>query len=540
MKCSRAVSALFALAFLAATSRAQGGRVVVEQSGSKELKRTAHRLRISTDQLKKTRAVLQEATELARKLDPAPVNSYPQLGEAWIQLNRTQAVATIDSLYSGLRAAAAKSPDLQSYQQGSFSAQALMSALAELDSEHALQLLRQWPDPPAALGEDAVNFRNQIASQSQIQMTQRMIYRDPNAALKLMPELSASGTPGYSIRGQLALQLMRTGQKDQAVKIADQVIADFQQRTPDQRSAQEYASFLQSYGMVDPDRFVDALGALLPVLGKQLPGADYAMTLRSGDQSAMFTSSESMILNMFRGFQGRPQLAMKTLDSFPDLKAKLDSVGGIDNFLNSGGSSGSLNITYGNPSGMGKNNSPTPPGAGKDLLSSLYAELRGKSQKDPALVRTKLNEVASNPALLDTLTGLAQRASYEDPDLCSIAVQVAAEQLPRIDPVQRRANILQNLLGAYRQCEGEVDPELLRNGFIIADKLRQEEERANPGNPNRKNAYGSPADQLDATLIAEYARDNYDAAMRFLRSKPDDSIKLLAMLRVLQALRSSY
>ena len=74
----------------------------------------------------------------------------------------------------------------------------------------------------------------------------------------------------------------------------------------------------------------------------------------------------------------------------------------------------------------------------------------------------------------------------------------------------------------------------------VADKLRHEEERANPGNPNRKNAYGSPADQIEDTLIAEYARDNYDAAMRFLRSKPDDSIKLLAMLRVLQALRSSY
>jgi hypothetical protein len=542
MKCARAISALFALGLLAAVSRAQEGRVIVEQAGSKELKRTAHRLRIPADQLKNARAVLREATELARKLDSAPAQAYPQLGEAWIQLNRSQAAATIDVLYSHLRTAAAKSQDLQTYQQRTSSAQALLSAMAEMDSDHALQLVRQWPAPPSDLGNEGANLRNRLESEFQSQLAQRMIYQDPAAALKLMPALDPAGAPNYSMRGQVALQLMRTGQKDQALKIVDQVIADFQQRAPDQRNLQEYAGFVQNLAMVDPDRFVSAFSALAPALAGELSGPGFTMTIQSGDQSALLTPSEAIILNIFRGFQGRPQLAMKTLDGLPELKAKLDLVGGIDNFLNPGAGPGPMHISYGSP----QNRMPSPPpsaGAEKDPLSSLYAELRGKSKKDPELVRSKLNDAAAKQDQLDLLINLAQRANYEDPDLSSIALQVASERLPHIDPVQRRAGMLQNLLGAYRQCEGEVDKDLIRNGFIIADKLRQEEEAANSRTAMQNvvtNPYGSPADQLEAALISEYSRDNFDAAMKFLRSKPDDAIKLMVMQRVLQALRFGY
>jgi hypothetical protein len=37
---------------------------------------------------------------------------------------------------------------------------------------------------------------------------------------------------------------------------------------------------------------------------------------------------------------------------------------------------------------------------------------------------------------------------------------------------------------------------------------------------------GSQADTLEAMLIAEYARDNFEAARRYLRSLPDGNLKL--------------
>ncbi len=529
------------LAFLLAPALAQEGKVIVEQSGSKELKRTAHRLHIPQEQLKNARSVLQEAMELARRLDPVPASSLQQIGDSWVQLNRSQAPGAIESLYALVRISAAKASDLQNYQQCIFAAQGLMTSFAELDPEKALQLIRQWPNPPASLGEEAARLHDQFESQFQTQIAQRLAWRDPKAALQMLPPLNASGAPDYGVRGQVAMQFAQTGQGEDATKIADQVIADFQQRTPDARGVQEFAGFLQSFSRLDPDRFQDAFGLLLPALANQQPGAAGYMTVfQSGSQRLELTPAESSEMNILRNLQGRPQLALKTLDMVPDLKAKLDRIGGLDNFLSPNASIGPAGVSYVSSAGTRIGSSPPPPPSGRDPSTSLYDELRGKSRKNPGMVKARLAEVASDPAQLDTVLNVAQRASYEDPDLSSMALEEAGKHFEQVEPVQRRAGFLQNLVGAYRQIEGEVDQSLLRNGFIIADKLRQEEEKTNPDAANRKNGFGTQADQLEAALVSEYARDNFDAALRFLRAKPDDSIKMMMMMRVVQALRYGY
>ncbi len=70
---------------------------------------------------------------------------------------------------------------------------------------------------------------------------------------------------------------------------------------------------------------------------------------------------------------------------------------------------------------------------------------------------------------------------------------------------------------------------------MIADKLRQEEE-AQSGAANGDAPVTPQADALEGTLVSEYARDNYDAAMSFLNSKPDDKVKMMMLLRTLQTL----
>ncbi len=540
MKYPRAFCASVAFMLCLLPAVGQEGRVIVEKPGGKELKRAAHRLHIPADQLRNARAALQEATDLSRRLDAAPASVVAQLGDSWIQINRAKAPAAVESLYTLLRASASKASDLSSYQQATSGAQQLLFALAELDSDKATQLIHQWPDPPTSLGEDAAKLRNQLDTQFQNQMVQRMTYRDPAAALKMLPALTPSGLPDYGIRGQLALQLMRTGQKDEAVQIADQVIADFQQRTPDQRTTQEYTGFLQNLSMLDPDRFQDAFAALPPMIAKQTTAA-YPTVIQIGNQTLEVSPAENAVLNMLRGMSGRPELALKTLDGYPDLKEKLNRIGGLDNFLSPGG--GSMNaINYSGP-GRAMIGSVRPYAASrpaKDPVFSLFTELRGKAGKDPGSVRAKLEEVASNPEMVEPLINLAQRANYEDPDLGSIALEVAAAHLSQVEPLQRRASVLQSMVSAYRNCEGEVDTGLLRDGFVIADKLRQDEEKKNPDMGNRISPYGTQADQLEATLVSEYARDNFDAAMSYLRAKPDNNVKLMMYQRVVQAMRFGY
>ncbi len=536
----RAISALLWPSLLLLPALAQEGRVIVEKPGARELRRTAHRLHIPPDQLKNARAALQEATDLARRTDPLAINSFGEIGDAWIQLDRTKAPGAIDSLYAYLRTVAGKASDAGPYQQVTFAAQQLMFALSNLDPDKAASLVRQWPDPPSSPGDDAAKPRNPMETQFRSQMAQRIAYRDPGAALKLLPALNPSGSPDYGIRGQLAMQLLRTGQKDEALKIADQVMADFQQRTPDTRSTQEYANFLQNMSMLDPDRFQDAFSILPPILAKQTASTDMpAVTMQIGDQTLQLSGSENAILNIFRGMMGRPQLALRTLDSLPDLKAKLDQIGGLDSFLSGGAYGKGINVMYYDARRpFGSLVRPAPPtGADRDPVGSLFEELRGKADKNPGSVRSKLEDVASNPNQVDTLVNLAQRANYEDPELSPIALEVAVAHLSQVEPLQRRAGTLQNLVNAYRSCEGEVDQALLRNGFIIADELRQDEEKRNPDAAGRKRQFGSQADYLEAALVAEYARTNYDAAMRFVKSKPDDVAKMMTLMQIVQALR---
>lgn len=516
------------------------------QSTSKELKRTAHRLRIPVEQLKNARAALQEATDLSRRLSPVPMMLLSQMGDAWIQLDRSKASSAIESIYTQLSDSAAKSTSFAAYQQATGAAQGLMGPLADLDPDKALQLIRRWPDPPVGMGEEAVKAHDRMEAQFQSQVAQRLIWKNPSAAIQALPSLDSTGQASYGVRGQLALQLSRSGQKAQADKIVDQVIADFQRRTPDVQVVQEFGSFLQNLSSLDSGRFQDAFGLLAPVLAKQ-SAAGASIHYQIGDQAIDLTSGEDTLLNLLRGMQGRPQLVLTTLDSLPDLKAKVEKAGGLDSVLNPN----NLNRYYSagpgpyssilrSTSRSGVYVSSSSGGAGKDSLATLYEDLRGKAEKNPATVRSRLNEVAGKPEQLHTILNVAQRASWEDPDLSRIALEVLSAHLDDVEPLQNRASLLQNLLGAYRQTDGEVDSELYRNGFILADKLRQKEEQDNPDSSRNRSEFGTQADQLEAALVSEYSRDNYDAAIRFLKSKPDDNMKLMMLLRVVQALRSSY
>ena len=48
------------------------------------------------------------------------------------------------------------------------------------------------------------------------------------------------------------------------------------------------------------------------------------------------------------------------------------------------------------------------------------------------------------------------------------------------------------------------------------------------------------ADQLEAMLVSEYARDNFAGALTYVRSIQDAKLKLLALNQMIQSLRMPF
>ncbi len=539
--CLILVAALFLPAAVA-----QEGRVIVANASNKELKRTAHRLRMTVDRLKNARDVLQQATDLAGRLDPIPGQRMGNLAQMWLQLYKSKASSSIELMMEEVRRAAAKAPNLAAYQQSCIAFQTLLSPLAQVDSERAAQQARQWPRPPQSLGDAGETMLSQQMDQYQRQLLQQLMYQDPEKAAKLYAQLGPGSGTDYYIPAQLALGLARAGEKDQAYKLVDQVLADFGKGPSNPTAYQNFYSFLQQVSNLDPNKFMEGFNLLLASQAKgQVPLPQSNATLTVGDKTLELDGNELQLLNMLRGMSGRPGLIQQALGAVPDFKAKLDSIGGIDTALNpSASAGGGISISQYIP-GAGVIGSGrtviygSGPRAPQDRLSTLFNELKGKATKDPGLVRQRISTAVKGPEDVDFLINLAQRSSYEDPELGSIALEIATGMLPQVEPLQRRSMVMQNLVRVYRSCDGEVDVNLLRDGFILADQLRQDEKEKNPLAASQRPG-NSPADYLEQTLLGEVASDHFDAAMKYLHAMPDDEAKLAALQRIVESLRQYY
>jgi hypothetical protein len=77
-----------------------------------------------------------------------------------------------------------------------------------------------------------------------------------------------------------------------------------------------------------------------------------------------------------------------------------------------------------------------------------------------------------------------------------------------------------------------VDPGLLKYGFLLVDEIRDQEKRQPAPESGRRAFYS--ADRLEGTLIAELARSDFAAAMRYTRSLSEEALKLEALLAIVQ------
>jgi hypothetical protein len=494
----------------------QETKVTSSGTASKELRRTARRLHIPVEQLKKARRTLQEATDLAKQIKPFPVSQMFTLTQVWRQLHPSKVKEVTDSFVQELRSEAATAPDAKTYHRATSTAMSLMQSNEGLPEgvpnfEKTQQMLQSWPQPPEAAGEAATKFLRSLESNARQSALSSLVYTDPVKAKELLLKSGDSeGGYNYAMSGQIVQNLVNKGMTDEALALVNQTISDFNQHASDPKALQGYQSFAQSTARSLGSGSTNTIMApLIAQLTNQAPSENCmsgTIKMKSGDKSVALSCTEYNVLNMIRGFSGMPQLTSSTLNSFPTLKSKVDQIGGIDDVYsnvatimpnipkmqgNMSASSASLppGIMDSFPDGM-----PIPEGISTSGLggskpaldemklrtenrSKLLKEIKGKAESNPEFVKGKLREYAKGKNGINMLMSLAMTMSYADPDLGSLVLEVAKPLLSQVEPIQKRASVLQTLMQAYRQIEGEVDSDLMRDGFALADQLRGEQSK---------------------------------------------------------------
>jgi hypothetical protein len=533
MSFSRCLLILALVAVMPFRAPAQEGKVVVENVTSKELKRAAHRMGITTDQLKNARLALQEATDLILNAKAVQASQVTSLGYLWMQVYRTRAQGALEAVYRRLKTLATSAPDAPAYQAATAAAQSVLYTCSQLDPENALLMSSQWPNPPSSYGNAVTNLPQGMQKPLQELMLQRLVTQDPERALALLPEATAEQR-NYSIVGRLAQQLAIKGKREQALALVDRAIADFQQQQPDALMVSDFAVLMQQLPGLDANRFLLAVRLLTqPAAASTVSeGSPSSVEIAGGELTV--SAAESALLTALRGLTSRPDLIAKALDQMPGLKAKLERIGGIDGYLNQAGSAASVTVASASEAAAKRTSGSDRAGAEGSKASLLYAQLRGKTAKNQAWVRQQLSNSIRDPEQVPVLFGLAQLSYSDDPDLGGMALEVAEPLVFQIQSLQPRAAALRNLIQLYRDYDGEVGVNLLREGFLLAAKMRGEEE-ANSG--SAADRLYSAAEPLEAMIVSQTARQDFAAAMRYVRTMSDEARKFNSLIQIVQSLQ---
>jgi hypothetical protein len=526
-----------------APSQEKGGRVEIVKP--QDLKRTAYRLRISVERLTNARTALKEATDLAVRLDPPVLNDYGSLARMWIQLDRRKAREMIGSMIAQLSRNAQAAEDLESYRRCTSQAQQLLGSLSEVDPEKAIQIAELWPAPSARLGKAGEQALTQFQNDSSRSLMSQAAYTAPEQLYDQLLQPQKAASIPFNTRSQVAMALINQNQKDKARVVLDQAIEDMGKRPPEPGKNYDYEGFLRELARIYPERFLDAFNTYQGMVARQDTNANSSVMVQWGEQRLSLTTAESSAFNIIRSLSFRPELCLKLLNSVPSLRDKIEQVGGIDNVI----SPSSLSVTASAPYYPAERSNPRPAAAGgrdgspaPESLpnpSQLFFSLRGKAELNPDLVRRKLSDTYRQKEHFSHLISIAQMANYQDPDLSSIALDVAQGLLPLFDNLQQRANSLRTLVSSYRQLEGEVPSSLLKEGLILASEMSEEENNREQSAPPGVKV-SRPSDDLKIMLMAQGALEDFNAALRSARALGDDLLRIRALMQICQTLQNNY
>jgi hypothetical protein len=502
------------------------GKLEVADSDAKELKRTAHRLRIPVDQLRKARLVLEEATELAGRADPDP-QLGASLARTWLMFERRAAPAKIELLLAAPRLRAQEADALPAYRAAISAAQAVLVILAEVDESRAFELASAWPTPPAGSGPEGDEVRRTLERGLRRDVARQLSYRDPERATGMLDRGAAEASGSPTTLARLAAQRLRQGRKDEALELADRALAGVRTGSWTLADSTQYGGFVAALAEVDYDRALAGVEALMRAEVPPAPtpaGFDRnrSAALRLGTTTLPLSPNELLFVDVLRAIGSRPELTARALALAPDLRSKLEQLGGVDAFLVFDNESGMQGVVFGPETT-----------AGPDLQEQerLVARLRTRTTRDTDLTERVLDEKTTD---FDTLAMLAQRMSLSDPALASRALGRARELVRTVEPLDKRAGQWLHLMRIWRVVDGEVPAALFREGLRLAEELQGEGRESARSKPAEVFRGLTSADAIEVGLLGEYARADFEEALRLARRLPEGR-RLAGLVQIAQS-----
>jgi hypothetical protein len=551
------LAALFAFS-LAFSAFSEESITVAANSESKELKRIAHRLHIPVEQLKNARQALQEATDLAMDMKTNSAMPIESICRSWKELNPSNTRKIADAFIHKLRLEAEKAADPIAYIEASSTAISIMRFISEYDFEKVKPFIQGWPVPHTNAEAFHIFLKAQ-EFQARKDYFMRSAYTDPQKALAYFS--SESGEYDYVFSWQIAQGFLNVGKKEAAYNLIDQTISQFSRSPADPDIIQQYTNFLISAARSNLD--TNHASAAIAALISKLKSLDDSRITRSNANpeftslcfesiktedgtSVNLTCAESGVLNVLRSLSSKPGLVIRTLDSLPSLKAELDGIGGIDSLYGYGNRKVITRVWQGSTE-----NSDYSDSTEFESSEKLLRELRGKVKSDPEYVNRRLTEVSKESGT-EALTNVIWTDSYRhnmdgDAELGSMALKVARKLNSEAKPPGKRNSNIWEIIRAYRQLEGPLDPELQKEGFRFVDQLKEEiakpkEELLKPGETQQVNIRTGPcqfsgAECMEEMLLAELSRDSFTKAMTYARSIKNKELKLDCLIMIALALR---
>lgn len=532
-------TSLCSLALLLVPTAAFSQQLTIVTAKDKELKRSAHRLRITPDRLRHARRALDDATTLVTRIDPIPVPQVSQIATSWLRLHRTAAPQRIEQLFGELKRAAAEAADEAAYRQQTQSGQILLASLSEFNADRAAALARTWPDPPKRLGESVAKLRSTFETEFTKQSVRQIGMRNPEQIASRLEEYEHSGTLDPIVMSRVAMHLSQTGRREDAIRLLDKAIGGMDQAARDPRLFSDYMNLIPMFPMVDSERAVAAVAGLIRV-SKELGTMPGGMTLQTqGGRRADLTGAEVAVVRMLQNNRMlNPEQALRIITTAPELKAKLDSIGGMD-------------VLYGPTPAR-----PVPPPEARAAMGAtgnpygvapspfenvqLTAKLRTLAGQDPEAVKKQVT-TDFQPEQFQQLLRTAQQLGYQNDDLATTALETARTLLARIEPIQRRAQLMNFMVRVWAEVDGEIIPAVYREGFVLVDDLRHPPAPASgQAAPVDAAAWASAADGLEQALLTEYARDDFDGALKYINGMSDNAAKVRTLLEIVQRFLSPF
>ena len=316
---TRLASALLLLSsFVVAQDRA-----VIVKNSDKELLHAAHRLGVAPEKVTRARQFLREASELA--LDLAETQDLQRLGHYWVMIDQPDAGEQLGRLLNELARKADRTSDLSPYQKLTQNAHSWVDRLRLVKPALAEEILTHWPEAPQQTAEILSESRRQSRRFDENRLGGRL-REDLDGGLKELREMEIDEAPYFTARTRAITELLSRQRAEEAHALFDETLELATAAPPSVETLNALRNLIFRYSrMGDPERIEDLIATWASFANSvEIPGSSRTV---DGVDGVDFTSREYNILSTLRSLY--PELALQSLERFPELNRKLEPLGGL-------------------------------------------------------------------------------------------------------------------------------------------------------------------------------------------------------------------